>query len=46
MRLPNTDRTDAELDELSDSDESTELPKPDLAGWYAVPLGIRGGGGA
>lgn len=40
--LPNTDRMDAELDELSDSDESTELPKCDLTG--ALPLGIRGGG--
>lgn len=32
--LPNTDRMDAELEELSDSDESTELPKLDLT----VPL--------
>lgn len=39
--LPNTDRMDAELDELvSDSDESTELPKlADLAG--PMPLGVR-----
>lgn len=38
--LPNTDRMDVELDELSDSDESTELPKLDLTG--PLPLGILG----
>lgn len=44
--LPNVDRIEAELDELSDSDESTKLPKPDLTDAPAMPpLGIRGGGG-
>lgn len=40
--LLNTDRMDAELDELSDSEESTELPKLDLTG--PVPFGIRNDG--
>lgn len=38
--LLNTDRMDVELDELSDSDESTELPKLDFTG--PLPLGILG----
>lgn len=44
--FPNTDRMDVELDELSDSDESTEFPAnvPGLVG-PLQPLGIRGGGG-